>query len=480
MLCIIYDALMSDSVEPSPTHGLRIGPAPTTPSAAYLTSVNDTVARRAAAANLIESLHAGASTEVLAAIDAAVSDLADDAGSLAREVFDLAEEAFTEHRSVAAMAALLERHDTQTRTDIHGLPTAFVARLVDGQPAEPLSAADWDPSIDRVAILAEYDALPGIGHGCGHHLIGAGATLAFLALAKAGAALPPGSLPGEVVLLGTPAEEGGNGKEILAADGAFAGIDAAIMAHPFSHDSIDHPFIGRRILDLTFHGVPAHASATPFQGRNALDAVALTYQAVGLLRQHLYPGDRIHANITDGGQRPNIIPERASVQFYLRSELPETLRELSARVEDIADGIALATGTGVSIDWDPAPFTLPIRHNRTLGERWAVHQRTRGRTVYDSSVTPSHLAASTDFGNVSQRIPGIHPVIKVGPETVGLHTTEFAEATSDPDGWTALADIGAGLARVSADVLTDTNLLHAARAEFENAGGALDVEGFFS
>lgn len=463
----------------SPTHGVRLGPRPTVPSTGYLNQVNAEVGRRAAAAAPIDSPHAGAPADVLTAITSALTDLTGEATALAQEVFALAEEAFGEHRSVAAIAALLQRHGITARVGAHGLDTAFVARLVDGRPAEPITAHRWDADVPRVAILAEYDALPGIGHGCGHHLIGAGSTLAFLALAAAAARLPAGSLPGEVVLIGTPAEEGGNGKEVLAADGAFAGVDAAVMAHPFSHDSIDHPFIGRRIVDVTFNGVPAHASATPFQGRNALDAVSLTYQAVGLLRQHLYPGDRVHAQITDGGQRPNIIPERAAVQFYLRSAHTETLRELSARIEDIANGIALATGTGVSVDWDPAPLTLPIRHNRAIGERWAVHQRSRGRTVYDSTVTPAHLAASTDFGNVSQRIPGIHPVIKVSAETVGLHTAEFASASSGPQGWRALADIGAGLAGVAADLLTDVELRRAVAAEFEATGGPVETEGLF-
>jgi amidohydrolase len=397
--------------------------------------------------------------------------------ALADELFDLSEEGFVEHRSVAAIRSLLERHGVPSEAGIHGLPTAFRARLVDGLPADPGTAGGNAASI---AILAEYDALPGIGHACGHNIIGASSLGAFLAILEATRQLGEATVPGEVVLLGTPAEEGGNGKEILAARGAFHDVDAAIMAHPFSFDSIDHPFIGRRIVDITFHGVASHASASPFQGRNALDAVALHYPAVGLLRQQLYPGDRVHANITDGGQRPNVIPETASVQYYVRSELPETLRELSDRLDDISNGIALATGTGVTITWDPQPFTLPIRHNRVLGERWAQHQRTQGRTVLDATTTPSHLAASSDFGNVSQRIPGIHPVLKISDEDVGIHTVAFADQAAGPEGKRGLHDAVYGLASVAADFLHDPNLRQSVLHEFEQSGGAIDVEGFFS
>lgn len=461
------------------THGLRVGATPTVPSSLYIDAVNDRIAVKAAEAAPITSPYAGAPADVVAAIAAARDRLLPELETLSATLFGLHEEAFQEHESVRAIAALLAAHGIEAAVGVHDLPTAFVARLVDGVPAEPLTAAAWPRDAPRLAILAEYDALPGIGHGCGHNVIGSSSVGAFLAIAEAARTLPAAAIPGELVLIGTPAEEGGNGKEVLARRGAFEGVDAAIMAHPFGYDSIDHPFIGRRIVNVTYRGVPAHASATPFQGRNALDGVMLNYQAVGLLRQHLYPGDRIHANVTDGGQRPNIIPERASLQYYVRSELPETLRELSNRLDDIAHGAALATGTGVEVAWDPDPFTLPIRHNRALGERWAVHSATQGRRVYDATVSPAHLAASSDFGNVSQRLPGLHPVIKISPESVGLHTTEFAAYASGPEGRRGLHDGAYALAGVAADFLADPELRAGVRAEFERQGGAVEVEGFF-
>lgn len=457
--------------------GIEIGPRPTRPSTTYVDEASRRARARAEGAAPITSAAAGAPEPVLAAIARARDRLLPELEDLADELFELHEEGFAEHRSLAAIRALLERHGVPSEAGIHGLPTAFIARADDGRPVDPASPREPGPNL---AILAEYDALPGIGHACGHNIIGASSVGAFLALVEAARDLGPDAVPGGIVLLGTPAEEGGNGKEILAADGAFEGIDAAIMAHPFNFDSVDHPFIGRRIVDITFHGVPAHASASPFQGRNALDAVALHYQAVALLRQQLFPGDRIHANVTDGGQRPNIIPETATVQYYVRSELPETLRELSARLDDISHGVALATGTGVTIAWDPQPFTLPIRHNRALGERWAEHQRAQGRTVLDASTTPSHLAASSDFGNVSQRIPGLHPVLKISEGGIGIHTEEFARRAGGPEGKHGLHDAVFGLAAVAADFLHDPGLRATVREEFEESGGAVEVEGFFS
>ncbi|ERK72071.1 amidohydrolase, partial [Leifsonia aquatica ATCC 14665] len=286
-------------------------------------------------------------------------------------------------------------------------------------------------------------------------------------------------LDGRVVLLGTPAEEGSSGKELMAREGAFDGLDAAIMAHPFGYDAADHPFIGRRILRVRYLGVPAHASAAPFMGRNALDAATLHYQAVAQLRQHLPPGDRVHG-VLSGGDRPSVVPAHASLEYYLRSPEAATLRELSDRLTEISEGIAIATGTGVELDWDPLPFTLPSRFNRPLNERWAVNQEQRGRRVLTREVVPSELAASTDFGNVSVRLPGIHPVIAVAPPEVALHTAEFAAYAGGEAGDRAAVDAAHGLALTALDFLTDPALRAAVAEDFAAAGGPLDVERYFS
>ena len=448
-------------------HGIRVAAGPTVPSSLFLDAAAHEAERRAAAAPPITSSHAGAPEDVRAAIGAAVDRAAPALGQLAARIFDLAEPGFAESNSVAAILDLLTRSGLAATIGVHGLPTAFLAE------------APGTGSGPTIALLAEYDALPGVGHACGHNLIAAASVGAFVALAEARRSLPAGFVPGRILLIGTPAEEGGNGKELLARAGGFDGVDAVAMAHPFGADVADPPFIGRRIVRIVYHGVAAHASAAPWQGRNALDAATLNYQAIGLLRQHLAPGDRIHGVFVDGGERPNIVPERAELEYYVRSHATDTLRELSARVDDVAHGVALATGTGVEVTWDPQPFSLPIRHNAPLAERWALAQAERGRTVRRAADAPSNQSASTDFGNVSVRVPGIHPVIQIAPPAISLHTREFAAYAGAPESLTAVTDAAYGLATTLADFLVDDGLRAAVRADFADHGGVLDVEGYF-
>ncbi|WP_213813664.1 amidohydrolase [Glaciihabitans sp. dw_435] len=435
---------------------------PTTPSTTYLEAQTLRTEKAARAAVPVTSPYGGAPADLATAVRAAVDDIAGETVALSQRIFALAEEAFHEVESVQSIVGTLAARGIHSSVGVFGLETAFMAQI--GDPAGP-----------TIAILAEYDALPGIGHGCGHNIIAASAVGAFLALASIA-----DRLPGRVVLLGTPAEEGNSGKELLARGGAFDAVDAAIMVHPFGYDALDHPFIGRRILRVTHTGVAAHASAAPFMGRNALDAVALNYQAVGFLRQHLPPGDRVHGIITAGGDRPSIVPQSATIEYYLRSPDAATLAELSLRLEDIAAGAALATGTGFTLEWDPQPYTLPTRFNGPLGERWAVRQAERGRQVLTRAVVPSELAASTDFGNVSVRVPGIHPTIAVSPPDVALHTAEFAEYARSPAGDRAALDGAYGLALTALDYLADPHLRAAVDRDFVEAGGVIDVERYFS
>ncbi|MEV8214095.1 amidohydrolase [Leifsonia sp. NPDC077715] len=435
---------------------------PTEPSSSYLDALRERTAERAARAEPLTSPHEGAPPELSAEVAAAVQQRAGAVTALSRQIFATPEEAFEEHRSARAIASAIRAEGWDATVGVFGQPTAVLAQAGRGD----------GPSI---ALLAEYDALPGIGHGCGHNIIAASAVGAFLAVATVA-----DHLDGRVVLLGTPAEEGNSGKELLAREGAFDGLDAAIMAHPFGYDAADHPFIGRRILRVHYTGVAAHASATPFMGRNALDAVNLHYQAVAQLRQHIPPGDRVHGIVLHGGDRPSIVPATSTLEYYLRSHEAATLRELSTRLEEISHGVALATGTGVRLEWDPQPFTLPTRFNRPLSERWAVHQEDVGRRVLTREVVPTELAASTDFGNVSVRIPGIHPVIAVAPPDVALHTAEFAEYASSEAGDRAAVDAAHGLALTALDFLTDAALRDATAADFAAAGGPIDVERYFS
>lgn len=433
---------------------------PAQPDDSYLRAVAAATEKAVASAEPIRSDFSGASEALLADAERWVTEHADDLLALSHDLHEHPEEAFAEHRSVGQVAELLGRHGHDVEVGVGSLDTALRASVGSGGP--------------HVAVLAEYDALPGIGHGCGHNIICASGVGGFLA--AAGAAEPTG---GRVSLFGTPAEEGGGGKEYLAREGLFDDVDVVVMLHPFSHDIATHPFLGRRQVEVVFHGVAAHASAQPFMGRNALDAAVATYQGVAAMRQHMPSTDRVHGVITDGGKRPNVVPDRAALLFYARSAEPGSLQDLASRIEAIAEGAARMTGCGVELSWDHNPAYLPIRHNEALAARWARHQSRRGRTSLPRGVVPEYLTGSTDLGNISYRIPAIHPMIGLNDPNLALHTEGFAAAAASEAGDEAVIDGATGLALTTVDYLADENLRQAIQQEFEAAGGPLDVRTYF-
>ncbi len=445
----------------------------TNPSPAYLRRLDAETGHRMETVKGPVSPFTGASPELSAAVEAHADALAADLADVVHTLHKDPETAYEEHRSAAFLVDLLRRHGIKAELGVHGLPTAVRAEIGAAGPAE--AGPDREPAI---AILSEYDALPEVGHACGHNVIAAAGAGAFIALAKT-LEDNPEAFPGRVVFLGTPAEEGHSGKEVMARSGAFEDVDAAIMVHPYAMDLAEQVWLGRRLLTVTFSGIAAHASAQPFMGRNALDAASLAYSAIGLLRQQLPPADRVHAIITEGGQRPSVIPEKAVMKLYARSKYPETLKDLSARLEDIARGAALMTGTGVSIDWDEHPPSLPVRTNSALTGRWVSAQERRGRSPLPAGVVSETIAASTDFGNVSYRIPGIHPLIGIAPADVALHTRAFADAAGSPAAESGALDGAAGLALTALDYLCDPELRRAAASEFAAAGGPVDVARYF-
>jgi amidohydrolase len=372
---------------------------------------------------------------------------------LSRTIHALGELGFAEHRSVAAIAELVGSHGIEATVGGYGLETA-------------LEASAGDPAGPRIAILAEYDALPAIGHACGHNVIGAAAVGAFLGLLDV-----VGATGGSVVLLGTPAEENGSGKEIMARAGAFDAIDAAIMLHPGGGDNAHSTALGLRSVEATFHGIPAHASAHPEAGRNALDAVVLAYQGIAALRQHMPRADRVHGVITEGGQVANVVPVRASLRLVIRSPEVGSLVELSERVQRILDGAALMTETRLEAVWDRIQPCLPIRSNDALAGRFGAHLTARGRTVDTAALS----GGSTDLGNVSLRVPAIHPTIAIAPPEVSPHTAPFAGFAGSEPGDRAVLDGSVALALTAFDFLTDAGLRQRVGAEFGAAGGAVDV-----
>lgn len=389
--------------------------------------------------------------------------------ALLLDLHDHPELAFEEYHAQRQISEMLQARGFVVESGAHGVNTALRSEF---------TTPGFDPDRHHtVAIMAEYDALPGIGHACGHNVIAAAGVGAFLAGVDTLRGQQGDSHPveGRLVLLGTPAEEGHSGKEYMIRGGALHGVDMAIMIHPFSYDIASHAWVGRRTLTARFQGVAAHASAQPFMGRNALDAASLAYQGLGLLRQQMPPSDRLHAVITEGGQRPSVIPQQASMNIYARSLLTETLRDLSARIDDVLDGAALMAGVRVHKEWDVHPASLPIRNNQALAARWASTQARRDRLALPGGVVPDTLAASTDFGNVSQLVPAIHPMVKIAPSGVALHTEEFARWSRSAEAIRGAVDSAAGLAQVALDILADPVLADAARVEFESEGGAFSV-----
>lgn len=443
---------------------------PTSPSTAYLDHASAEIQHRVAAAEAQVARHEFTLDGYVGqkrAWDTATtagSALEPELSALLHDLHAHPELAFEEHHAQQRLTQLLESHGFAVETGVHRVTTALRAEY---------ATPGYDAAQHRtVAVMAEYDALPDIGHACGHNVIAAAGVGAFLAAVET---LRDSGIEGRLVLLGTPAEEGHSGKEYMIRGGALAGIDFAIMIHPFSYDIASHAWIGRRTLRVMFEGVAAHASSQPFMGRNALDAASLAYQGMGLLRQQMPPSDRIHAAIPEGGERPSVIPNLAEMNIYVRSLYSDTLRDISERVDQILDGAALMAGVRVRKEWDVHPATLPIRNNQVLAGRWAETQQPRGRIALPAGTVPDSLAASTDFGNVSQLVPGIHPMVKIAPSGVALHTEAFADCSVGDDAVRGAVDSAIGLAQVAVDVLADPELARAAREEFEREGGAFGV-----
>ena len=416
---------------------------------------------------------AGAPAELREALTGIVERLAPELLALSHDLHAHPEVGFQEHHAMAAVAELLRAHGIELEVGVFGMETALRASI---GPAAPATVPSAHPG--TIAILAEYDALPGIGHACGHNVMCANSVGAFLALVEL-ARRDPAALPGRVVLQTTPAEEPDTAKEILSRRGMLDGVDAAIQTHSYAYDLVDQTWLGVRRIRAVFTGVPAHAASQPFMGRNALDAATVVLMGIGLLRQQILPMDRLHAVVVDGGRVPNVVPERSELNIFVRSKYPETLKDLVGRVEDVLRGAALMTGTGLEIITPPYTNEMPVRSNGPLGRSWVRSQRERGRDPLPAGVVSETIAAGTDFGNVSQRLPGIHPLIKVTDRTgVALHTREMERAAGGATGDAAAVDGAYGLAAVALDWLHDGGFRRAVRTDFE-AGGTVDVEHFW-
>lgn len=400
----------------------------------------------------------GAPEPIARNITSTVESLSTDLRELSHGIHSIAEVGFEERLSVAFAAEFLRYRGFPVQVGRYGLRTSLRAEAGSGSP--------------KVAVLAEYDALPGVGHGCGHNVICAAAVGAFL-----GVAGQVEELGGSVVLLGTPAEENGNGKELLARAGAFDDIDAAVMLHPFTgeYEVASFASLAVRDVEVTYHGVAAHASSAPHMGRNALDAVVAAYQGIAALRQHVPATDRLHCLITEGGSAVNVVPHVAGAVVEIRSLDPDGLIDISQKVQDILEGAALMTGTRLETNWDPFPAYLPVRSNQALATRYHAHISARGRAI----TLETELVGggwSTDMGNLSLRIPSIHPTVSISSGTTPMHTAEFGQHAISPAGDAAVVDGAVGLALTIADYLADARLREQVQLDFEADGGPVDVQ----
>jgi amidohydrolase len=387
--------------------------------------------------------------ELSADLTARVDTLAGDLVALSHDIHDRPELGFAEHHASARLVEALAAAGFTTTTGLADLPTAFRAERVFGTGGP------------TIAIFCEFDALPEIGHACGHNIIATAGLGAALAVAKR---LDETGGNGKLVVLGSPAEEGGGGKVIMADVGALSDVDVAVMVHPAGFDAVSRTNLGRVSLEATFTGRASHAAAAPERGLNALDAATLLLVAIGLLRQQLRTDSRLHANLVEGGDSINVIPERSRVKLFIRSPDVDYLRgRLYEGLRDCVRGAAIATGTTYEFD-EVAPAYDPVRTNPVLADLATHAFAALGRPI-DPVAGRSGNAGSTDMGNVSQLVPAIHPYICVAPG-LAIHTRDFAAAARAADGDRAVRD-GASLLAITVAALFDQpELVARARAEF--------------
>ena len=383
-------------------------------------------------------------------IDQAVDRLGDDLEKLSLTIHDHPELAYEEVKAAGWLTEFLGGQGLKVERGVGGVDTAFRATLETGT----------GPTI---AIMCEYDALPSIGHACGHNAIATAGAGAGAALAAVRDRLPKG----RVQVIGTPAEEGGGGKVKLIKAGVFQDVDAAMMCHGWDRWILHQDLLGIVRVAFEFTGRAAHAAADPWEGVNALDAVIQTFNNVAMLRQQVKPSARIHGIVTNGGAAPNIIPESAACLFYVRAADLTYMWELHGRVVACAEGAAKATGSTLKVlEYGDSTYE-PMKRNETLLEAFRVNLRAIGET--ETPEVKDRLGSS-DVGNVSQVIPCIQPLMKIAPDGTPIHSRAFEAAAATPLARTGTLAAAKAMARTTYDLLADPSLLM--KAKQEHKGGS--------
>ena len=398
--------------------------------------------------------------ETLGTVDELLQLVMDEVDSLRDELVRTAatlhanpEVAFEEFESAALLSGLLEDKGFSVERGVAGLPTAFVASL---------SGGDSGPTL---AFLAEYDALPGLGHACGHNLIGTSALGAGLAMK---AVVP--QLAGTIQVIGTPAEETGGGKAIMVDEGVFENIDAAILMHPSDRSKPGGPSLSCYQVQIEFFGKAAHAAVCPEKGVNALDAMILTFCGINALRQHLRSDVRIHGVITDGGQVPNIVPDYAAARFYVRAADTPYATEVLSKVRACAQGAQRATGTRLEFEPYGARHD-PRLPNPKLAELVEKNMTRLGLEV-EPPPGPGAGMGSSDMGNVSQVIPALHPSFAIGPMgTLPAHSIAFEEAAGSEPGYEGMLKAAKIMAMTAVQLLAEPSNMREVAETFKKQKG---------
>jgi len=367
---------------------------------------------------------------------------------VSKEIHENPELNFEEYKASKLLAKKLEEANFKVKLGVADLETAIYAQ---------------HPNITEgktVAILAEYDALPEIGHGCGHNLIATASLGASLALGKF-----KEEIPGKLIFMGTPAEEGGGGKIFMIEAGLFKDVDAAMMFHP----SATLNMAGRGGLAVTtvrmeFFGKTAHASSEPEKGINALDGVVQAYNAISALRQHITSDARIHGVITDGGVKPNIVPDYAAAIYYVRALDDNYCQELVQKVHNCAKGAALSTGS--ELKFEIVGHSYKSRNvNKTLGNAFLENLKSLGVPIHPIPVGKG--LGSSDIGNVSHEVPTIHPYLGISEKEINGHSRDFAKAAISEYGYKQMLNAAKALAMTAIDVFTDEKLVAEMNKEFQ-------------
>ena len=381
-----------------------------------------------------------------AAVHAAKGELKE----LSGEIWEHPELGFQEHKAHELLTHFLEQKGFAVERGFSGIETAFRATTGSGKP--------------NVCVICEYDALPDIGHACGHNLIAEAGVAAGLGVK---AALETKGAPaGTLTVMGTPAEEGGGGKICLIDKGAFADIDTAMMIHPAPYSAIKPGFIATSMYTVSFTGKAAHAATHPWEGVNALDAAVMTYNSISVLRQQMKPDWRAHAIITNGGKKANVIPDNAAMEVWVRAPTKHEIEVLVSKVKACIEGAAKASGCEYSIEQQGKTFEN-VRSSHTLAVLYAENLRKKGFTDFELEPLAGETGSS-DMGNVSNTVPSIHPMYKIGTGEV-YHTRDFASVTNLPASHETTLLFAEAMSHTCIDLLTNDNILQAAKLEFANS-----------